>query len=163
MRAHRNHGTGRRAPLPPPPPRTLGIENVAVPSVHKPILVMQDADRMARAGSHHISKARLLATRLLSAPNEKGREKRVGELLRRLDRAEAALDPKWLTEYRKEHRRANPRQHPASSEPPADMTCRKCKHTFEDPKVFFMDDGQGEYGYTGRCIECRGKRVGEAG
>jgi hypothetical protein len=123
-----------------------------------PYLLMEEADRMARAAAARSSKAQAMLKNLSQPMSRKGRDQLLSALKSNLQALDADLNPAWLVQHRQSEAIAHPRVHQARKDaPPEGLVCKKCGRECA-PEAFFFDDGQGTYGYTERCAECRPAR-----
>lgn len=110
---------------------------------------LRDIDERLRTITREVSKLRTETLRLAKkagAPD--------GDLMRmmqRLDHLVSLAEVPALTRYRQAESAARPAvEHLA----PDDLRCKLCGEE-KEAHEFFFDDGQGNYGYTGRCTTCR--------
>lgn len=110
---------------------------------------LQDADENLRAISHEVTKLR--AEVLILMRRAELRDRDSVRILARLDRMAGLTEVPGLTRYRQQQAAARV---PVERNAPDDLICRLCGEE-KEPHDFFFDDGQGNYGYTGRCATCR--------
>lgn len=113
-----------------------------------PVLTLRDADARIRATQREISKLRSHALALVK--QSRNPDRNAAQMLQRLDHMVALLEVPGLTRYRQAT--ATPTPEPPGA--PDDLRCKLCGEE-KEPNDFFFDDGQGRYGYTGRCATCR--------
>lgn len=110
---------------------------------------LRDLDERMRGITRELGKLRTEALRLATLAGAS--DGRTAIMMQRIDHMTSLTDVPGLTHYRQAERAARaPVEHLA----PEDLRCKLCGEE-KEAHEFFFDDGQGNYGYTGRCKTCR--------
>lgn len=111
--------------------------------------VLRDLDERMRALNHELTKLRVEALKLATLAGAP--DSRTAIMMQRIDHMTSLIEAPGLTHYRQAERAAQP---PVDHLAPEDLRCKLCGEE-KEAHEFFFDDGQGNYGYTGRCTTCR--------
>lgn len=120
-----------------------------------PVVTFQEVDARLRVLMREVAKCRTQTLQIFAAfdTNNAANGKAVAaHVLQRLDHMVSLLEVPGLTRYRQARAVIEPPWEPPGA--PDDLCCKLCGE--EKPsEEFFFDDGQGHYGFTGRCATCR--------